>query len=1096
MSISSLRYFHFLFLFCAALLTSCGGGSSGDPDTPSSTGASITLQARSSQGTLQTSFTAGESFTLEIKARNDFGRAASGVTISVSTTLGSVAQTDVLTDSSGNASLTMLTTADLVGVATVTATGTIDSTDVTATRTLEINAATPQDPAVLTVSLLDETCTTQLNTQSAGNSFCALAQYTQDGVGIADEIVVFSTTLGTLAPVQALTNSSGVAQTLVTSTLDDVNAGQLTASIDTLSTNKNFQFTTPQASDMQLTLSVLDASCTSALNSATTGESLCLRAQLSTNELAIANEIIQFNAPLGTLRQATSLTNAQGIATAIIDSDGSILGAAEASATFSTISATSNYQFTSVAPPVTSGISVNLSMTVADATNNRFRSDEIAKLVATVLDVNSQPMANEIVTFTAEIGLLETATGLTNSEGVAQITLTGTDETLGAGVATATVSAVSDTLNYEILAANSVEQEIKLGHFNGDTFVEGVIGLTGAVTVNEDNNAILSAGGTLGLEVVVVDQDFNRFTSPTEINFTSTCTVGNQATLDETTTSVNGNAKSTYEDVSCAGPEGNQDTVVASVQVNGATVSATRGISLQAESAGAIEFVSADPESIVLRGTGGQGAQESSTLTFRVRGALGNPLAQQVVKFSLDTQVGDTRLEPEEGLTNSEGLVTARVISGTVPTPVRVTAEINPANADKITTQSDLISISTGLPDQNSMTLSTTQLNPEANAFSGVEATIRAYLSDSFNNPVPDGTTVNFTTEGGSIQPTCNTVNGSCTVTWTSQDPRPLDHRITILATAIGHETFFDTNGNNQFDNSDGGAITENPTTDSGLRRTQYYASGFIDHGEAWRDDDEDEVYSSGEIFIDYNNDQTRNEADGKFNGPQCNPDDTALCESSELSSKANVRRALRMVMSGSNARVAIMTGRESASSIRGYPFLDNYLLYTSSEVINDGVVSDGNFPVGNTGFDVTLNPGESINLSFSLADDSQKIVINDDPFCQGSNGQSVSIVDGNNDAIPDQPGQILPAATFIAITSTASSGQLLGTTNFALPNSIGTANRCLFGGLVLGTTLTNTNTPADDGDETSTGLVQISITYPTSNITEVHSISIQMLGD
>lgn len=1087
MSISSIRYLQFLFMFCVTtLVASCGGGSSGDPDTPSSSGASITLQARSAQGTLQTSFEAGESITLEMRARNDFGRGEADVTLSVSTSLGSVTQTDVLTDSNGDASVTMQTTTDLAGVAVVTATGTIDGTSVTVTRNLQINAATPQDPAVLTLSLLDETCTTQLNSQSAGSRFCVLAQYTQDGTGIADEIVNFSTTLGTVTPVQALTDASGVAKTLISSALDDVNAGQLTATVDTLSTNKNFQFTAPQASDMTLTLSVLDASCSNTLNSVSTGESLCLRAQLATNGLPNADEIIQFTAPLGTLRQATSLTNSQGIATAIIDSDGTVLGAAEANATFDTLSATANYQFTSVAPPVSSGISVTLSMTVDDTTNNRFRSDETAKLVATVRDSNNAPVINEIVTFSAELGNLQTTTALTNAEGVAQVTLTGTDETLGAGVATATRSAVSDTLNYEILAANSVEQEIKLGHFDGETFVEGVIGLSGSVTIDTDNSVVLSAGGTLGLEVVLVDQDFNRFTAPTEVSFTSTCTVNQQATLDATTTSVNGSAKSTYEDVSCAGPDGNQDTVVASVQVNGVTVSANRNIALLAESVGAIQFVSATPESIVLKGTGGQGSEEASTLTFRVLGELGNPLAQRSVDFSLDTSVGGIELNPAQGLTNSEGLVTARIRSGTVPTPVRVTASVAVEGGNNITTQSDLVAISTGIPDQNSMTLSTTIFNPEANNRSGVQATITTFLSDTFNNPVPDGTTVLFTTEGGTIPASCNTLNGSCSVLWQSSEPRVDDHRITILATAIGHETFIDRNGNNVYESSDGAAIS-NLAVDSGLVRQRYPESGFGDMAEAWRDDNENYAYDPGETFVNYNgNDNGWDAADGLFNGPQCTAETPPVCGDSEQAKKLNVRKALVMVMSSSAARIAVLTDAEQTSQPdRAAPFGPSWIIGANSAAMqgaNNDVSIDGPVRVDSDGFidtcedstaDICLAEGRSINLTVALADTADR-----NSLC-------------SNDS---QPGQILPASTSVAITTTANTAELLGNTQFTIPNTY-TVDKCAYGGIVQQITLTNSNDPNLAGEEPSEGLLTISLVYPESNINQEFSLSLEMIG-
>jgi hypothetical protein len=83
-----------------------------------------------------------------------------------------------------------------------------------------------------------------------------------------------------------------------------------------------------------------------------------------------------------------------------------------------------------------------------------------------------------------------------------------------------------------------------------------------------------------------------------------------------------------------------------------------------------------------------------------------------------------------------------------------------------------------------------------------VNVAVTARLSDHFHNPVPDGTAVYFTTNGGAIQPSCTTVGGACTVNWISQNPRPqngpisLLGRPTILVYAIGEESFVDANGN------------------------------------------------------------------------------------------------------------------------------------------------------------------------------------------------------------------------------------------------------------------------------------------------------------
>lgn len=50
-------------------------------------------------------------------------------------------------------------------------------------------------------------------------------------------------------------------------------------------------------------------------------------------------------------------------------------------------------------------------------------------------------------------------------------------------------------------------------------------------------------------------------------------------------------------------------------------------------------------------------------------------------------------------------------------------------------------------------------------------------VTNANGQPVPDGTVVNFTTEGGSIPGSCVTQDGVCSVTFTAQDPRPANGR-------------------------------------------------------------------------------------------------------------------------------------------------------------------------------------------------------------------------------------------------------------------------------------------------------------------------------
>ena len=611
----------------------------------------------------------------------------------------------------------------------------------------------------------------------------------------------------------------------------------------------------------------------------------------------VSNARVDFSSDLGVFNSSSKLSDSSGNAVVSLTNNDLEIGAGTITATVGEITATIDFEYTDGEPGLNLP-NLDTAMFLNGVAVTQFKANEQVQIVSRLTDENDNPLSGEIISYTADVSTLTPLTALTNEEGVANVTLSTTTENIGAG--TITASYVKDELttynqfNYEILAADAiVDNEVRLGYFNeSEQFVEGQIKLS------VDNNTI-SAGGTLGLTVDLVDELGNRITSPTPVTFTSNCVLNESASIDETVLSINGQANSTFEDIKCAGSAGTEDIIIASVSVNGIVNTANANISITGETLGSIEFISAEPASIVLKGTGGLNKQENSTLTFKVKSELGNLLPQQEVTFALDTTAGGISLSRTSGFTNSQGLVTTQVQAGTVPTSVRVTAKavMNVNNEEIVVqSQSDLLSVNTGLPEQRSFTISPTLLNPEADAINGVTVDVTAWLADNFNNPVPDGTTVNFTTEGGVIQPSCTTLNGSCTVTWTSAAPRVDDHRITILATALGHESFFDANGNNTFDDADGTAIVDQGVS-SGFSSLNA-SSGFIDMSEAWRDDNENMLKDAGEPFIDLDGNESFDREDGLFNGPQC---DGALCAAESLQ-KTHVRKAAVIVMSGSHA--------------------------------------------------------------------------------------------------------------------------------------------------------------------------------------------------
>jgi hypothetical protein len=94
-----------------------------------------------------------------------------------------------------------------------------------------------------------------------------------------------------------------------------------------------------------------------------------------------------------------------------------------------------------------------------------------------------------------------------------------------------------------------------------------------------------------------------------------------------------------------------------------------------------------------------------------------------------------------------------------------------------ISTLSDSIVVTTGLPAQRGFSLSSGSFNVEGWSVDNPSATtVQVMVADAFGNPVPDGTPVVFQTNMGAIGSSdkggCNTVNGVCSVAFRTQAPR------------------------------------------------------------------------------------------------------------------------------------------------------------------------------------------------------------------------------------------------------------------------------------------------------------------------------------
>ncbi|WP_051235481.1 hypothetical protein [Marinimicrobium agarilyticum] len=498
----------------------------------------------------------------------------------------------------------------------------------------------------------------------------------------------------------------------------------------------------------------------------------------------------------------------------------------------------------------------------------------------------------------------------------------------------------------------------QLGRGSADSFVAGEI------EVGLPEGSSLAPGGTTTLVVTMVNNNGELVTSAVDVSFNSDCLASGRSVLtsngEEVGTTVstnNGRAEVTYSANGCVGA----DQITARATYEGLSAGSARAtIDVASDTVQTVEFVGAEPEVIGLKGTG---TQETSTVTFRVLGSTGSPVRDVDVDFSLTPAgIGGLSLVNTTATSNAAGEVSTTVQSGTFATSVRVTATIE-AETGNISTQSSRLVVSTGIPDQNSISVAASDLHPVSWNYDGVESQITIRLADAFNNPAPDGTAVTFTSSGGAIDSSCTTEGGACTVTWRSQSPRPRPSagfeitddmaiicgptadgacrpgRVKVLATALGNESFTDLNSNGIYDHSTDIFLSDNSEGQCAPNRPAPYAEvdedGCDDLGSAYLDKNFNEDYDSNEEIVVLSDTEASDGSsyaagDGIYNGVLCS-------DASQQAGECN----------------------RDAVTIR-----DDLMLVMSCHT--PYTMADGRLPGQN---DVTLSPGETTTVTVLLAD-------------------------------------------------------------------------------------------------------------------------------
>ncbi|MFN0149508.1 MAG: Ig-like domain-containing protein [bacterium] len=271
-----------------------------------------------------------------------------------------------------------------------------------------------------------------------------------------------------------------------------------------------------------------------------------------------------------------------------------------------------------------------------------------------------------------------------------------------------------------------------------------------AITVAADPNLIIGDGTkTSRIAATVRDSDGKNVGPGVTVAFAaSRGEIASPVLTDQ-----NGQAFSTYT----------SDVGSGLVQIN-ASVGASQGVVSLSQTSGPasqIVLVSVQRTSIGIRGSGDP---ESSTLLFQVRSAQGVPLgsAESVtVDFELVAKTNNGQgsgefLSPASATSDANGFVSTTLNSGTIAGATETIARITTATGT-IASRVVPVTIDGGLPVAANLTVASQESNIPGLCFYNVRTQVLGLVYDEFQNPVPEGTVVYFSTQYGGVQATDTT---------------------------------------------------------------------------------------------------------------------------------------------------------------------------------------------------------------------------------------------------------------------------------------------------------------------------------------------------
>lgn len=857
----------------------------------------LSVEVYDASGNAVTSASPEATLTAKATIKDTTGVTQSGVavTFASSSTDLSFSTTSAVTDAAGVASVNLSVVSKTSGgVANITASAIVKGATLDNASSPKLLTVTKPSSSSSTPTVLVEVYDASGNavTSVAGAAILTTKAVVKDATGTAQGgvLVMFSSTSADLAfsTNSAVTDTTGVASvTLTTASKTTGGVASITAAttvkgtaVDNASSPK---LLTVAKSSPSMTLSVKDSSG-NPTSSATTTANVSVSATITD---AAGNP--QKNVPVTFSTDASYLVFIPSSGSASTGSTGTaVVAMTGASAT--TGGATQVAALAKLADgTLVSGTPVTVSVTGAPAnvtptpSLNLYLLD-IAGVAATSLAVGSpltvkailrdgsgSPLANTVISLTSGDPTLATvsqASVLTDANG---ITLARLDAASIVAVGANYLNATA-TISGKPVAASA-------------PFSVGAANVTMTLATSQPS---ISAYGTTTI-TATLKVNGQPPPAPMTVQFASGCASSGKASLPAGVQTVNGDATATYTDKGCgASATGTTatDTIVASVS----SVQKNVTVTVAKPQAANVQFVGVTPASglLVLKSTGGAGYSETATVKFRVVDTAGNGMANQNVAFDLTTRENGILLENLSSgtvtkQTDTNGDVSVTVQSGTAPTAVWVTASLG-----TLVTQSNKLVISTGRPAQKFLSFSAETFNIDGGSVDGVKTKLTVRASDRLGNLVPDGTTINFITEGGQIvssdgsSSTCTIVSGACSVSLVSAAYRPNNGRVTVVAYTLGEKNFLDANGNNRYDPEE----------------------LFDDLGDVYIDTNENGTWDSGEQTIRFSasNTQACRLSDGSVDASQ----KQNTC--SGAWGQAHVRQRLVIVFSGNTAKTTSPT--------------------------------------------------------------------------------------------------------------------------------------------------------------------------------------------